>query len=66
MRDLTKMQFAAALARNGITPDSMGYYYVTSTSLVYAANGGETRRAQLSYLLQEQRRIVARELAQKS
>lgn len=66
MRDLTKMQFAAALARNGIRPDAMGYYSVTSKSLVYAANGGDTRRAQLAYLLQEQRRIVARELAQKS
>ena len=66
MRDLTKAQYAAALARNGIKPDAMGYYYVTDAALVYAANGGDTRRARLAYLLQEQRRIVARELAKKS
>jgi hypothetical protein len=65
-RDLTRTQYAAALAQNGIRPDAMGYYYVTTTTLVCAANGGNTRRAQLAHLLQEQRSIVARELAQKS
>lgn len=60
MRDLTKAQFATALARNKIKPDAMGYYYVTATVLVYAANGGDTRRDRLAYLLAEQRRIIAR------
>ena len=60
-RDLTKTQYAAALARNGIKPDAMGYYQVTAAALVYAANGGNTRRARLAYLLQEQRRIIARD-----
>lgn len=65
-RDLTKKQYSEALARNGIKPDAMGYYSVTASAMVYAANGGNTRRARLAYLLREQRRIVARELAQKS
>ena len=60
-KDLTRAQYAGALARNGIRPDVMGYYYVTPVSLVYAANGGNTRRARLAYLLQEQRRIIARD-----
>ena len=58
---MTQAQFAAALARNGIKPDAMGYYSVTASAMVYAANGGNTRRARLAYLLREQRRIIARD-----
>jgi len=54
MKDLTESQFRKALARYGIRPHFLGYYYITDTALVCAHNGGVTRREQLSYLVREQ------------
>jgi len=58
-RDLTELQFRAALRRNGMQPVALGYVAVTSKSDgcceldVYAPNAGPRRRDQLAYLLRE-------------
>jgi hypothetical protein len=64
-RDLTRLQFVAALRRHGMEPVAFGYVAVTSKSEgcceldVYAPNAGPRRRAQLAYLLRERDRYLA-------
>jgi len=54
MRDMTKRQFAEACKRHGFAPGLWGYYELGDTGvLVYARNGGDTRRAQLAYMIHE-------------
>jgi len=56
-RDMTQKQFDAALKRRGITREHFGYYVLSNgRTHVYAANGGSTRRDQLAYLLQEDKK----------
>jgi hypothetical protein len=56
--DMTRPQFARECAKRGIRPDLLGWYYVTPSRLVWARNGGNTRRAQLAYLIREQNRAI--------
>ena len=55
-RDMTKARFRSALERHGIKPDRFGYYLLSDgKTLVYARNGGDSRREQLAYLLRVHR-----------
>jgi hypothetical protein len=56
-RDMTRPQFAREGAKREIVPDKLVWYYVTPSTLVWARNGGTTRRAQLAYLIREQKRV---------
>ena len=56
MRDLTQKQFEEALKRHSIKKGLFGYYKITSKCLVYAKNGGDSKRAQIAYLIKEQKR----------
>lgn len=56
MRDITKRHFSEALTRRNIKSAHLGYYHVTDNVSVYARNGGHTRRAQLAYLITEQKK----------
>ena len=67
MKDLTPNQFKAKLDKYGIAEADhvavIGYYCIQASAsgarvLVYAPNGGSTRRAQLAYLIAEQSRIL--------
>jgi hypothetical protein len=66
-RDLTQVEFSAALQRHGIGPrDFLGYHKVTGTPsggglTVCAYNAGSRRRDQLAYLLKMQARELAKE-----
>lgn len=51
-RDLTAIQFKAAVKRHGFTPVGfMGYYEIGNGLTVSVLNAGPNRRAQLSYLI---------------
>ena len=56
-RDMTEPQFKAACKRHGFRHDYFGYYEVWSGHLIYARNGGTSRREQLAYLLKERERL---------
>lgn len=56
MRDLTKRQFDAACERHEFKREFMGYYNVGHGVSVYARNAGNSRRAQLAYLIREARK----------
>lgn len=60
-RDMTQAQFDAAIERNGIKREWLGYYAVNTRLRVYAANAGTNRRAQLAYLIREQAADAASE-----
>jgi hypothetical protein len=53
VRDMTRAQFRAALKRNGIKQGAFGYFDVTDRLMVYARNGGDSRRAQIAYLIRK-------------
>jgi len=59
IRDLSRTQFEAALARHGFRREAFGYVYVGHGLSVYARNAGENRRAQLAYLIQASERAAA-------
>lgn len=54
MRDINENRFNKMLKMHKIKPDYFGYYDIGSGVLVYARNGGNKRRQQLSYLVQQQ------------
>jgi len=56
MRDLTQKQFDESLNRHNIKKGLFGYYEVNPKCLVYGRNGGDSKRAQLAYLIKEQKK----------
>ena len=54
-RDLSKTQFEKRITARGIKRDHFGYYDIGGGVCVYAGNGGDKRRSQLAYLIEQQR-----------
>lgn len=57
--DMRESDFRRALEKHGIRRELIGYYNVGG-ACVYARNGGDSRRAQLAYLLKAQARARKR------
>lgn len=56
-RDMSRAEFERAIERHGFKPRLFGYYEVAKGVSVYAPNGGDKRRSQLAYLMQERNRV---------
>jgi hypothetical protein len=55
-RDMTRKQFESACARRGFKRECLGYFRITENVCVYARNGGDKRRDQLAYMIQQEKK----------
>lgn len=57
-RDLTRAQFLKKIEKHNIKPDFFCFYFNIGNGInVCGLNGGEKRRSQLAYLLEQKRKF---------